>query len=204
MGTWSLVPSDITRQWLRDGQPVSGEAGPAFTPQAADVGHQLSCRVTAILPAVLVPFATASNAIAIVEPAAVPLGATGPAGPSGPRGARGPTAAAHVAFALTSHRARSVAPLRLRYAASGATAVIAELRRGGRVVLSSRTRARPGANTLVLRLPRGRTALAPGRYVVALRPAAPATRRTVLRLILTPARPARVAPAPPGSKDPLR
>jgi streptogramin lyase len=33
-------------QWLRDGGPITGATGSAYTPAAADVGHQLTCSVT--------------------------------------------------------------------------------------------------------------------------------------------------------------
>jgi streptogramin lyase len=41
----SAFPFDGT-QWLRDGSPIAGATGETYTPVEADVGHQLSCRLT--------------------------------------------------------------------------------------------------------------------------------------------------------------
>jgi hypothetical protein len=34
-------------QWLLDGSAISGQTSQSYTPVAADVGHHLSCQVTA-------------------------------------------------------------------------------------------------------------------------------------------------------------
>lgn len=44
---WPLT-SPFSYQWLRDGAPIAGATAPAYTVQAADVGHALVCEVTAI------------------------------------------------------------------------------------------------------------------------------------------------------------
>src|SRR5262249_24119828 len=33
-------------RWRRDGSPMADTAGPSYTPGAADVGHQLTCKAT--------------------------------------------------------------------------------------------------------------------------------------------------------------
>ena len=45
--------------WLRDGSPIAGQAASTYTPTGADVGHQLSCRVTVTYP---LPFSVTANA----------------------------------------------------------------------------------------------------------------------------------------------
>ena len=42
---WPLA-SPFSYQWLRDGAPIAGATSPAYTVQAADVGHALVCEVT--------------------------------------------------------------------------------------------------------------------------------------------------------------
>lgn len=63
-GTWSRSPS-FTRQWLRDGAPISGATNTTYLLAAGDVGKLISCRVTATnagVPAV----ATSAQTTAIV------------------------------------------------------------------------------------------------------------------------------------------
>jgi hypothetical protein len=43
---WPLT-SPFSYQWLREGAPIAGATSPAYTVQAADVGHSLVCEVTA-------------------------------------------------------------------------------------------------------------------------------------------------------------
>jgi streptogramin lyase len=59
-------------QWLLDGSPIGGATGASYTPDPADAGHALSCRVTATyqLAAVTV---TATSAAVVVEGAAEQL-----------------------------------------------------------------------------------------------------------------------------------
>ncbi len=45
-GTWSATAT-LTRRWLRDGQPIAGATGSAYRTTAADVGHNLTFRVSA-------------------------------------------------------------------------------------------------------------------------------------------------------------
>jgi streptogramin lyase len=58
--------------WLRDGSPIAGQATPTYTPTAADVGHQISCRATVTYP---LPFEVTANATSPVVTirAALPL-----------------------------------------------------------------------------------------------------------------------------------
>src|SRR6185295_7450911 len=45
-GTWSGSPT-FAFQWLRDGAPIAGATSPTYKLTDADVGHNISCRVTA-------------------------------------------------------------------------------------------------------------------------------------------------------------
>lgn len=45
-GTWGPAPVTLTYQWLRDDAVISGATGATFTMRAADVGHEMSVRVT--------------------------------------------------------------------------------------------------------------------------------------------------------------
>lgn len=47
-GAYGGVPTPtITLQWLRDGVAIAGATSSTYTAQAADLGHQLQCKVTA-------------------------------------------------------------------------------------------------------------------------------------------------------------
>ena len=46
-GTWTNIPTKYTYQWQRDGSNISGQTGAEYLLAAADVGHELSCIVTA-------------------------------------------------------------------------------------------------------------------------------------------------------------
>lgn len=46
-GDWTGSPTSYAVQWLRDGQALDGATDASYTVTAADVGHDLSCRVTA-------------------------------------------------------------------------------------------------------------------------------------------------------------
>jgi streptogramin lyase len=58
-------------QWLLDGRTLLGQTAQAYTPTAAEIGHQLSCRVTVTYPLLGVT-AAASSAAVTVSPAPVP------------------------------------------------------------------------------------------------------------------------------------
>lgn len=45
-GTWTGADS-FTRQWQRDGSPISGATSSTYVLQGADEGHAIRCRVTA-------------------------------------------------------------------------------------------------------------------------------------------------------------
>lgn len=63
---WPLT-SPFAYQWLRDGGPITGATSPAYTVQAADVGHALVCEVTATNVAGRA--SARSAAIAVILPA---------------------------------------------------------------------------------------------------------------------------------------
>ena len=102
--TLTCVPSGFSGngvflryQWLRDGAVISGASQRTYVPVAADVGHQVSCRVLASNSA---GDADSTSAALTVSPAVAgppgPEGApgtTGPQGPAGPTGATGPQGA---------------------------------------------------------------------------------------------------------------
>jgi len=44
-GSWTGSPT-FAFQWLRDGVAITGASGQTYTLTAADVGRQISCRVT--------------------------------------------------------------------------------------------------------------------------------------------------------------
>lgn len=47
-GSWTGIGKlEYTQQWLRDGAPIAGASGATYVVQAADLGHSLSCEVTA-------------------------------------------------------------------------------------------------------------------------------------------------------------
>lgn len=46
-GTWSGSPTGYGYQWNRDGSAIGGATGTSYVVQAADVGHTLTCTVTA-------------------------------------------------------------------------------------------------------------------------------------------------------------
>ena len=46
-GTWSDATLPFARRWLRDGAPLAGQTGTTYAVQAGDVGHQITCEVTA-------------------------------------------------------------------------------------------------------------------------------------------------------------
>ncbi len=48
LGAWSGSPAPaLSVQWLRDGAPITSASGPSYVTTVADVGHAVSCRVTA-------------------------------------------------------------------------------------------------------------------------------------------------------------
>lgn len=88
LGTWSGSPT-LTRQWLRAGVPIGGATGQDYVLTAADVGHQVTCEVTATA---VDGQASATSAAIVPTPPGVtgPVGPTGPTGPTGPLGPTGP------------------------------------------------------------------------------------------------------------------
>lgn len=48
IGSWTGIPKLVyTQQWLRDGTAIAGATAAAYVVQAGDVGHGLTCQVTA-------------------------------------------------------------------------------------------------------------------------------------------------------------
>ena len=65
-GTWNgSIPQHYAFAWLRDGTVINGAGGASYTPVPDDVGHPLSCRVTATN---LGGSASADSAAATVAP----------------------------------------------------------------------------------------------------------------------------------------
>jgi len=159
-GSFTDTPT-FTRQWLRAGQPIAAATATAYTLTAADVGRQITCRVTAT--GTNASTSADSAAIVPVDPAqAGAPGSQGPAGPAGPRGSRGPRGprgrTARVTCRFLANR-RTVR-CRVRYARTTGTRT--RLVRRGRTVARG-TLSRSGTVTL-RRSGRGR--LRAGRYIV--------------------------------------
>ncbi|WP_328705797.1 hypothetical protein [Actinomyces trachealis] len=49
-GSWSPKPTRLAYQWMRDGKPIPKARQKTYKLTAADMGHAVSCRVTATLP----------------------------------------------------------------------------------------------------------------------------------------------------------
>lgn len=47
-GTWSNSPTSYSYEWLRDGSAISGATSSTYVAASADVGHHISCQVTAV------------------------------------------------------------------------------------------------------------------------------------------------------------
>jgi len=54
-------------QWRLDGTAIAGATGQSYMPTPADVGHQLSCTVTATYPLLVVTVAATSPAVTVVS-----------------------------------------------------------------------------------------------------------------------------------------
>jgi hypothetical protein len=46
-GGWANNPAGYTYAWLRNGSPIAGQTGSTYVVQSADLGHLLTCQVTA-------------------------------------------------------------------------------------------------------------------------------------------------------------
>jgi hypothetical protein len=69
-GAWNGFPAlTFTRQWRRDGVDIPAAVGSTYTSVAADVGHQISCAVTATNTA---SASAGSNAVTVTAPAPPP------------------------------------------------------------------------------------------------------------------------------------
>jgi hypothetical protein len=90
-GSWTgdPAPATFTYRWRRDGEPIPGAEESAYTPQSADEGHELSCKVYAMNAAgSQTGTGQALSAGVIVAAGTVketpPGGAPGPSGPTPP------------------------------------------------------------------------------------------------------------------------
>jgi streptogramin lyase len=84
-------------QWSLDGTPISGQTNQAYTPTAANVGHTLSCTVTATYALSAVTTVATSAGVTVIAQSSGPTGspgANGGIGPAGPAGAQGAQGAA--------------------------------------------------------------------------------------------------------------
>ena len=71
-GAWGGVPAPaLAFAWLRDGTAIPGAAGPSYTPQPADDGKALACRITGTNPAGSAEAVTAALPVAYAPPAMV-------------------------------------------------------------------------------------------------------------------------------------
>jgi hypothetical protein len=93
--TLTCVPSGFTGngvalsyEWLREGALIGGAGAAAYELVAADVGHDVACRVTARNSAGDAD--STSDAVTVGTAAAGPQGPMGPIGPTGPQGPAGP------------------------------------------------------------------------------------------------------------------
>lgn len=85
-GAWSgTSPITYTYQWLSDGHPIAGATSSAYTLQASDQGHTISCTVTASNAGGAMSSTTATLAVA----SAAPGGGGTPAGGGGTGAAAG-------------------------------------------------------------------------------------------------------------------
>jgi streptogramin lyase len=83
-------------RWLLDGTAIAGQTGRSYTPVTSDIGHQLSCSVTATYSLFPLTESATSAAITVIAQSSGPTGAAGPAGAAGaagPAGAKGATGA---------------------------------------------------------------------------------------------------------------
>jgi hypothetical protein len=130
-GAWAGDGFSLGTQWLRDGAPVTGQTAGSYALGAADVGHEISCLVTATN--VVGSAQAASNTIAVA-----PLGGGGAsAGREAPSGRGAPRQTRPVRV-----RGASVVGARLRCDAAGivgATRVRVSWLRGGRLVARGAT-----------------------------------------------------------------
>jgi hypothetical protein len=78
-GSWSNSPTGFAYQWSRDGSPIGGATSASNTIAAADVGHGLTCTVTAsnasgagqATSASVVPVAAAQAPVSVTRPAII-------------------------------------------------------------------------------------------------------------------------------------
>jgi hypothetical protein len=80
MGSWTGAPTAYAYQWQSDGEADIGADDPSYTVTADDVGHSITCTVTAT-NALGVTEAPPSNAVLVEEAAGEPEGEEGTGGP---------------------------------------------------------------------------------------------------------------------------
>jgi streptogramin lyase len=80
-------------QWSLDGTPIAGQTNQAYTPTADNVGHTLSCTVTATYLLQAVTTRATSTGVTVIAQSSGPVGPTGNPGANGSVGATGPAGA---------------------------------------------------------------------------------------------------------------
>jgi hypothetical protein len=169
-------------QWLLDGSPLVGQTGQAYIPSAAEVGHALSCGVSATYPLTHTTAVATSAPVSVIAQSSGPTGtsgATGAAGASGAVGATGPSGSAGKVELVTcttvavGHKKRKQKRKQctaklvsgpVSFATSAA--VQATLRHDGRVYASGTLRRSGAREQLILQ---GSRPLVRGRYTLILR-----------------------------------
>ncbi|MDW5593092.1 glycosyl hydrolase [Conexibacter stalactiti] len=89
-GIWDVTDLSFAHQWLRDGQPIPGATGLAYTLTSADADHRMAVTVTASGPDYQDARST-SEQTALVAPADRQGGGGAPNGPSAPNVTMPPT-----------------------------------------------------------------------------------------------------------------
>ena len=181
-GGWDPQPSSVAFAWQRSGTPVPGAAGATYSVTDADVGHALTCSVTATNAG----GSSTAGSGAVYVPAPGPAGPSGPSGPAGGNGAPGQQGQQgqpglpgttgqqqlvpqlFVALGQSQLTSTQGARVRIAYVATAPGQVILRIRRGRTTVATLTGTARPGRNELRWNGKAGRKAAAPGRYTLAL------------------------------------
>ena len=81
--TWVPVPTEVSYQWLRGGEPIDGATTNAYTLGAADVGREISVTITGTADCYTAATETSAT-LAIPTPAPTPPPAPGTSEPSAP------------------------------------------------------------------------------------------------------------------------
>ncbi len=166
--------SSVTIGWQRDGTPIPGQTGLAYTPVDGDLGSAITCTSTARLPGMLTSLQATSNAITAVAQVTGPVGPPGPpgeTGPTGPPGDIGPTGppgqngtvTLAAVWAPGAKSVRAGKTLKVQYGVTNAAALTAQLK--GKKTLTKQVQAKAGTNTLKWKMPKN---LKAGKYTLRL------------------------------------